>query len=106
MFMLQDADIVIEDEEIVELAGKGDDEHVQALKVRKEELQRKMEEKKKIQENREVSQQAVSSPVKYVAKSSSRHSLSRHPRNLTKMSRYPNVDINVDSGMLTNSVCV
>ena len=103
MFMLQDADIVIEDEEIVELAGKGDDEHVQALKVRKEELQRKMEEKKKIQENREVSQQAVSSPVKYVAKSSSRHSLSRHPRDLTKMSRYPNVDIN---GMLTNSFCV
>jgi len=36
----------------------------------------------------------------------SRHSLSRHPRDITKMSRYPKVDINVDNGMLTNSVCV
>ena len=36
----------------------------------------------------------------------SRHLLSRHPRDLTKMLRYLNVNINVDNGMLTNSVCV
>lgn len=45
---------MIEDEEIVDLEEGGDDEHVQELRARKEELQRKMEEKKRIQENREV----------------------------------------------------
>lgn len=45
--------MVIEDEEIVHMEDT-DDHHVQHLKARKEELEKRMEEKKRLHEHRKV----------------------------------------------------
>jgi hypothetical protein len=50
---LQEEDVVIEDEEIIHMEETGD-QHVQQLKARKEELEKRMEEKKRLHEHRKV----------------------------------------------------